>query len=606
MARIAALVLERRHAARFALLRERLRRSLDLSNRYPLEERLFEAGDTLCCLLRAQPDPVNRCPQPITHRDTAGMMCGYYLPPESLRLDAAIHGDTATSLFAALDADRATALRGGDGVFAYVRWNGREQALEAGVDKLGMRPLHWIAIPGGYVVASDLKALIVAQEKPTVSLPAWQERLAFGYPLGSHTLLEGASRFGEAEVIRFTTRGYRATRYEDFLGTIELRPCNIDDFLDEQRSLFDAAMQRLTALYDARNSTMLTLSGGYDSRRILAWLLDHDIRPEIFTVPEVLPDGREFESGIVRALCRHAKLRGWLVYPRTAADRALARRCRDLVADFQSDEHLFCAALALALEDDERVNFDGIGGDMAVGALYIKQRYLEAGGDTAFLDDFMPRATDWLSPPVETAALRHRCAQLLAECGDSPNRFTLFLLRQRTRRKISLASQTYQSWAIESLCPYFDRAFLRQTLSLDPKEKLRVSVQARSIQKFNNNFSDIASTHDPLDQLTAGYLNRFPRGGRMEHNALIGHALRLSARQPWRVPAAQRTRFVLTLLLGEAFGARRALWERNKANKLTQLSEFVRLTESPDTYLAHIAQFKGLFGSRRDFATLME
>lgn len=603
MARIAALIMERRCAVRFDAIKRRLRDVMALSEAHAVEEQGYASRETLCCLLRVGPDPVNRRVQPVRDGEWRGAMCGYYLPREPL---PACDGNSAAALFADLAANGAEALRNGDGVFAYARWNETEAVLEAGVDKLGMRPLHWAAIGGGYVIASDLKAVIVAQDKPAASLPAWQERLAFSYPLGDHALVEGAARFAEAEVIRFSACGHRATTYEDFLGSITVQPYAIDAFIDEQQALFSAAMSKLTRLYDASRETMLTLSGGYDSRRILAWLLDAGIRPEAFTVPEVLEDGSEYESGIVRALCRRAGLSGWIVYPRTAADRAFARRCRDLIADFQSDEHLFCAALALALDGSRKANFDGIGGDMAVGALYIKERYLQPGGDAAFLQDFLPRSTDWLRPLARTDALRERCKTLLNRYGDTPNRFTYFLLSQRTRRKISLACHTYQSWAIESLCPYLDRAFLRQTLSLHPAEKLRISLQGRSIARFSNNFAGIPTTHDAPDELRAGYGTHFSRGGRREQNALLGQALRLGGSRPWRVPAAQKARFILTLFLGEAIGAQRAAWERNKANKIHQLTAFASSIETPETYLERVSALKDTIGTRKDFATPIE
>lgn len=606
MAKLAALIMERRHAARFDGLKARLRDVVTLADA-PVEEHTFTGPESLCYLIRVGPDPLNYCSQPIARGAWQGVMCGYYLPGGSSPAEWQPEGsDSATGLFTDLAAKSAGKLNEADGVFAYIRWNAADEVLEAGVDKLGMRPLHWSSIPGGYVLASDLKGIIVCQDDPKPEYAAWEERLAFGHPLGDHTQIEGAWRFAEAEIIRFSTRRHQSTKYENFLDSVDIKPYRLTDFLEEQRSLFSDAMRRLTALYDSKQQTMLTLSAGDDSRRILAWLLDAGIRPEVFTVPEVKPDGAEYESGIVADLCRWAGLPGWRVYPRTAEDQALVRRCRNLITDFQSDDHLFCTTLTLALEPAGKINFDGIGGDVALAALRVEAGYLEQNGDDAFLRDFVPPGNNGLLPSMQNDRLKERCLSLLRE-NDTPNRFTSFVIRQRTRRKISLATHAYQTFTMESLCPYLDRRVLRHALSLHPREKIGTGLQGRLTDGFKHNFAGIPTSHAARSELDGRYTCQLPPIERQEERQLLRKVFLVpSGIGRWRVQPVQKARFLAALLLGARFGESRVQWEVCKANRVHQLVEFDKAIASAETYANEVSALRGVLASRKDFLTRIQ
>ncbi|HET7306568.1 MAG TPA: hypothetical protein VFK24_01970 [Gammaproteobacteria bacterium] len=607
MAKLAALIMERRHAERFEALKACLRDVVTLRTGCDVEENTYTGRGSLCYLIRVGPDPINSFEQPIKTAGWSGVMCGYYLGRDpNVVASASRSSDSATILFDELSSGGPAELAKADGIFAYARWHTESEILEAGVDKLGMRPLHWSKIDGGYVVASDLKAVIAVQGQPRPNFLAWEERLAFGYALGEHTLVEGAARFSEAEVIAFSATRHRSTAYENFLDSVEIKSYDVDDFLHEQQTLFSQAMSRLANLYAARENTMLTLSGGDDSRRILGWLLDEGIHPEAFTVPEVLADGTEYESEIVSRLCRLAGLRGWKVYPRTAKDRALVRQCRNLLADYQTDDHRFAATLALALGRCEKPNFDGIGGDVAIAALYVRPQYFEQGGEDAFLRDFLPAGENGLLPRLRTDRLRETCRRLL-RADDTPNRYTRFILRQRTRRKISLATYACQAGTMESLSPYLDRQVLRQALSLHPREKIGTRLQARLLERFTHNFAGIPTTHATPTELATARTRRFPPIERREERALLRNVVLGSSRvAQWRVRPVQKVRFLAALAVGAQLGEGWLQWETEKANRVQQLTQFYDAIETSDRYMDNVCALGTMLGSRRDFLTPIE
>lgn len=610
MAKIAALILPSAQAGKLESLCNTMRDALCLYSAHQLQMNTYRGERAVCALLRVKPDPLNPEDQPVWAAESACVACGYYFSAAAEPIT-----DSAGRLSVDLASEGGVAaLARGDGVYAFVFWDQGREHLVAGVDKLGMRPLYWAALPGGgYAVASELKVLVALAGQIDVNWAAWEEHLAFGYVFGNHTFFSGMYRFGAAQAITFRHDGQSSRIVERFLENIEIEERPVETFLEEQGAVFDAAMTRLKSLYNAPERTMLTLSGGYDSRRILGWLLNHDIRPEAYTIPEVLSDGSEFESAIVRELCQVAGISGHSVYPTDAADRAHLRVLRDLMVDFESDEHVFSVILAMGLDCHDKVNFDGLAAGSQLSGSFMSPAYFEPGGDEKFVANWR-RPPQWLSlPHLDMPPLHERVRAELDRWGDHPNRFSYFYLLGRTRREVSLGPLGVQANVFESLCPYLDRDMMRSAFSFPPERKVDAHLQMPMI----------AALHPALGRVQTAYMqNGTQKTGGVRHSVKsqpmkgveqYGERrtlLRNMARLPtmnagWSMSTTQKWRFQLASLLAPFLPDEQLFWEFEKAIKLAQLVHFEQTSQTPADYSQAVSALNAAFGSRANWRKVL-
>lgn len=601
MGKIAALVLPLAREKDLEAMAGNLKRALSFVPQHVVEERVYRGRETVCMLLRVKPDVINASTQPVTTDAWAGVMCGYYMTgTEGNPGERRVNEDPAQRLLGDIGQNGVEALTQGDGVYTFLRWDFQSESLIAGVDKLGMRPLYWSKLScGGFVAASELKAVISLIEQPKPNWLAWEEKLAFSFVFGNHTLIEDVSRLGPAEICRFAQREVSLTTLENFLESIEIVPRSVEAFLEEQETLFDTSMTQLTSLFPASKQSMLTLSGGYDSRRILAWLLQENIAPEIYTVPEVLADGREYQSGLVRELCVHAGLQGWHVYPETPDERGEVTKLRDLLTDFQSDDHFFTTMLAMSLECFDKVNFDGLAAGVALGGVFVRNEYLGENGNDKFMAAWPTAIDPWLVKSGNASGLFARVRSHLEAWGDNPNRFSYFYLLSRTRCKVGLAPLAFQANVFESLYPYLSRGMMRSAFSFPVEDKIDAHLQRALIKRFNTPLSEVPTSHDPLDSIGSEYFTQMGEIERQEKLRLLKSMLKIRGSMgPWKTPAKQRLRFTAAYGMRERIGRGLFNWEAGKAGRINQLSHFWSVAQSGSGYLEAMDSLNGVFGSR--------
>lgn len=579
VAKIAALIVPSSRVDELQGLGDRVAGSLALYFRHRVEIGRYVGQRTACVLLHITPDPLNPNTQPVIFSGSACVACGYYWPSSPFG-----EGDSATRIAAELaDAEGMAKLALGDGVYAFARWDAEREQLCAGVDKLGMRPLFWTALPcGGYAVASELKVLVPLRDAPEPNWSAWEEFLAFGNVFGSHTLFTGIERLGPAEVITFRGDGHASRVVEHFLENIRVHDRPIGDFVEEQSAVFRSAIKRLSSLSRNPASTILTLSGGHDSRRILAELTHSGVRPTVYTVPEVLTDGSEYESGIVRDLCRFTHLTGYTVYPRSSADRMSVRWLRDLAIDFESAGHNYSAVLAFALDQPDAVNYDGLAGDIALSGLFMAPEYFQPGGKERFIATWPSAQRGWIQLPASSdAPLNERLRAELERWRGHPNQFGYFYLMGRTRRMVSLAPLLLQANVFESLCPYLDREVMRSAFSFPPSRLVGGHMQPRLIQALDSGLGYLPSANalNSHSHKVNGIEQRRERQALIHqagHTPIVSRAYSTSTRQRWR--------FQWISAISPLFSERQSRWEFEKATALLQLAHFESVSRDSIDY----------------------
>jgi asparagine synthetase B (glutamine-hydrolysing) len=607
MAKIAAIILPSNRRAEVERCATEMASLLSLSSAQTVEQQFYRGDTAVCCLLRVLPDALNPLPQPITRNTKSGVMCGYYLPREAtsgIRRDDTNGGapDSATALLRDIAETGLSSLTGADGVYAFALWDSRAEELVAGVDKLGLRPLYWIAARGGgYAVASEIKALIPVAEEPLVNWAAWEEQLAFGFQFGDHTVIRGIHRLGPAGVLTCGAHRMERSQLEQFVVDIDIKPRPLPVVLEETQAAFADSMARCQRALPSTAERMLSLSGGLDSRRIFGSLMEHAAAFDVYTVPFIKSDGREQESAMVAALCRKYGVAGHRVAPPTLEDLFFVRRVRDYAVDFESDEHLYATTLALAIRNSSAVNFDGLGGGILVSGAFLHREFLAKDGDEAFLRSLSRRTGDWYRTPAVDPPLGVRLRTYLRGFGDNPNRHTLFYFLSRTRREIGLASLILEANSFETLFPYVDRGVMTTALSVPPETKMGDKLQRAVMQAFAPHLLEVPTTHDvvPDRQGPPSHPDwRLPRRVQLLEREIrsAGGLGRMGG-----LGLAERLKLEIAFKFGPVLPKERLRGQYRRGSRLLRLSSYLDATASVDSYTRSVHVLRDLFGSKGEW-----
>ena len=96
-------------------------------------------------------------------------------------------------------------LRRLNGMYAFALWDARDRSLFLARDGLGVKPLYWSQTPRGFLFASELKALLCAEDVARdIDLRAVQSYLAYLWCPAPDTMLESVKKLppGHAMIVR--------------------------------------------------------------------------------------------------------------------------------------------------------------------------------------------------------------------------------------------------------------------------------------------------------------------------------------------------------------------------------------------------------------------
>ena len=173
-------------------------------------------------------------------------------------------------------------LTGLDGPFAIVMWHDALRRLTIVTDILGMQPLYFHRHTGLLAIASEVRALTasgVCDARPDVS--GWGAFLSFGHTIADLTLVDDVRRVAPGSVVVYEpdTDALSVSSYWSW-------PAPRVDAVDDSTidTLGGQIVDEVRACLAYHPQPFVCLSGGYDSRLILAALDDIGQRPPILTL----------------------------------------------------------------------------------------------------------------------------------------------------------------------------------------------------------------------------------------------------------------------------------------------------------------------------------
>ncbi len=281
-------------------------------------------------------------------------------------------------------------------------------------DRLGLKPVKYLADPRFFAFASELKALLTLTDVPRRLDPvAVEEYLTSRYVPPPRTGLEGIAKLPAASILELdcTSRTFTITRY--WAPPAGTRSMTDEEVLAESRAAFDEAV-KLRLIADVPVGVFL--SGGLDSTAIVASAVR--AVPSLQTYTVGFDDSRFDERPVARQVAQQFGTDHHELTITAAVAKDLDRIVGAFDEPFADPSAVPSYYLAQATGAHVRVVLNGDGGDELFGGY---KRY-RAHRRTITWQRWMPHRRGWLARlshavpfEVDKKRLRGRIGRLLLE-----------------------------------------------------------------------------------------------------------------------------------------------------------------------------------------------
>lgn len=192
-----------------------------------------------------------------------------------------------------------------NGMFAFAIYDARNQTVFLARDRAGEKPLFYTSLPGKFLFASELKALVADPDVPCVLNPqAVDHYFAYGYVPGDQCILQGVHKLPQGSALLVNVQELTIKRWQwwSLPQPAAAADADIHELTDRLEShLADSVKLRMQA--DVPVGVML--SGGIDSSLITALAARHSAEAvRTFTI--TFPGHKKFdEAAHARLIASH-------------------------------------------------------------------------------------------------------------------------------------------------------------------------------------------------------------------------------------------------------------------------------------------------------------
>jgi hypothetical protein len=396
-----------------------------------------------------------------------------------------------------------------NGVFSAVSISDGGRRLTLTTDALGMGPLYYRSLGSGVAFSTNPRYLVCARDHP--DLAAWRCLIQSMWIAGDRSLTAEVRRVPAGSSLQWSRDGHGRSQWFGFDRLPEGGRTPGPEALGDVEAAFQQAIDRCLRL--GIGGSVLPLSSGFDSRRVLAALLSRKHDFQAITSRVLQKGGRDLDARFASEMARHFGVPHRIVEAATLEEYVEDHRTRRLLVDAETPEHSWVPRLMSALPAGLGVLFDGIGGDVlgdpvgwsANAGLEIRERSPEqelqeiTSRAISRVFDAPLNARRWPSSHDVRDDLKQYLEPLLPR--GNVGEISFLLLRQR--RAIALWSQQLHPPGYVVVCPYLDLDYLRLLLSYRSLDKHAVKFQRACLREFWPDFYRYPGNRDVPPDLPA-------------------------------------------------------------------------------------------------------
>jgi hypothetical protein len=371
-----------------------------------------------------------------------------------------------------------------NGTFALARILAEGTTLELMTDAFGVGGLYYREWQDVVLFASNPRFLAMDDDVP--DLGCWLMLLSYGCTFGERHLTRDIRRAPPGSVLSFTGSRREVRSWFSFESLPEPTEPIDDHALQRVEAAFRQSLQRCRSL--PHRETMLPLTSGHDSRRILAELLEMGEHHRTLTVRVLQKDNRDLDARFAEQLAACTGVDHQTIELPPSDRYAETDRLRRALLDCESPWHLWALPMAAHMPKETSLVLDGLGGDVlgetgfeAPEMFISPDRGTNAIAELLVDNAFVP-VLDWtVWPRVETLRAEVRDWLLTLPAHQRPD---LAFLLSRTARSAALWSQRLVPSGHIAVYPYLDLDYVVEAMRLAPLERIERSLQDRCLQRF--------------------------------------------------------------------------------------------------------------------------
>ena len=386
-----------------------------------------------------------------------------------------------------------------DGEFVVVFQDRRSDNVVVFGDCLGRLPVYVYQTDRVLIVSRNLSFIRRVTERIEIDRLAIAEHLLYGYPLGSRTLFKGVERLGPGSVIAIKHKSGRVELCKVSVPTVAAKSDMSEQELREVARQLSSAFKHACAVrVDLKGSTVVSLSGGLDSRCVAAAASSIDSIPLVAVTLSSGPGDRE--ARLAAAVASVLRL-NWRTLPIPRPTGA------DLLRLLRMKSGMNYLAMAFILPVFEFIQsefgrgmtfFTGDGGDKLLPGHRPDSRITTARDLAQYIQtgqEVLPLPTVAAVTGVPIAEMLTALEERIASYPESAvdEKYTHFLVFERAFKWLFEGEDRNRHY-FWSDTPFYARAPFAQAMSCPPRLKANYALYRLFMESLSPALLDVEST----------------------------------------------------------------------------------------------------------------
>lgn len=381
---------------------------------------------------------------------------------------------------------------------AYVTWAVSDKEVVIETDALGLVPYFIYRCDNKAIISDSLiKILDLCPSNIAVDWAALAVFLRLGHHIGDDTPFNEIKRLPANSIVTISHNRFTVNKKPS--SPIDIRPTSLSGAIENYASIFDSTICGIVENLD--RELIQPLSGGRDSRHILAALMKAGSRPSICVTQALPPPQRNDDVTVSKLICAELNL-SHVISP-SVKNHYVQEKLKNSQISYESVHHAWLLPISNYLKGlPSSVILDGLGGDILSESKTIKPRYYELIdsasfenlaheilGNDSFLRKQMNKKANHL---LRREFALQRLTDELMEHRNSSNLLVSFFLANRSRRSIAPSCWDLFGARHHVITPYLAPPVRNFLLSLPHEFHQRGDLHTLAIQKGYPIFRDYA------------------------------------------------------------------------------------------------------------------